>query len=363
MNILVAGGAGYIGSHTMVELLNANHNVICVDNLYNSSKVAIDRVKQITNKNIIFYEQDLLDIHKLYKVFDENKIDAVIMFAGYKAVGESSIKPLEYYYNNLISLMNIIEVMRKHNCKNIIFSSSATVYGMKAIVPITEDSYAGNLKFVTNPYGKTKLMIEQILSDIADSDKDFKVVILRYFNPVGAHDSGLIGEDPKGIPNNLMPYIAQVSVGKRDKLHIFGNDYKTKDGTGVRDYIHVVDLSLGHVAALKIFNKTDRDLDICKGIGNNKNIYIYNLGTGKGYSVLEVLHAYEKASGKRIDYVIEGRRAGDVDELYCDPKKARDELGFVAKRDIENMCQTSYNFQSKNPDGYGDENLVKMIFE
>lgn len=363
MNILVAGGAGYIGSHTMVELLNANHNVICVDNLYNSSKIAIDRVEQITNKKIKFYNIDLIDIKNIEKVFDENKIDAVIMFAGYKAVGESSQKPLEYYYNNLVTLMNIIEVMRKHNCRNIIFSSSATVYGMKATVPITEESYVGDLRSVTNPYGRTKLMIEQILNDIADSDKNFNVVILRYFNPVGAHDSGLIGEDPKGIPNNLMPYIAQVSVGKREKLHIFGNDYKTKDGTGVRDYIHVVDLSIGHVAALKIFDKTDRDLDICKGIGNNNNIYIYNLGTGKGYSVLQVLHAYEKACNKKLDFIFDDRRAGDVDELYCDPKKARDELGFVAKRDIENMCQTSYNFQSKNPDGYGDENLVKMIFE
>ena len=363
MNILVAGGAGYIGSHTMVELLNANHNVVCVDNLYNSSKVAIDRVEQITNKKIKFYNYDLLDKNKIESVFNENKIDAVIMFAGYKAVGESSLKPLEYYYNNLVTLMNILEVMRKHNCRNIIFSSSATVYGMKATVPITEESYVGDLRSVTNPYGRTKLMIEQILNDIADSDKNFNVVILRYFNPVGAHDSGLIGEDPKGIPNNLMPYIAQVSVGKRDKLHIFGNDYKTKDGTGVRDYIHVVDLSIGHVAALKIFNKTDRNLDICKGIGNNKNIYIYNLGTGKGYSVLQVLQAYEKACNKKLDYVIEGRRAGDVDELYCDPKKARDELGFESKRDIDNICATSYNFQSKNPNGYGDSSAVKMVFE
>lgn len=361
MNILVAGGAGYIGSHTMVELLNANHNVVCVDNLYNSSKVAIDRVEQITNKKIKFYNYDLLDKNKIESVFNENKIDAVIMFAGYKAVGESSLKPLEYYYNNLVSLMVLLEVMRKNSCKNIIFSSSATVYGMNAKVPITEDSYVGDLMQVTNPYGKTKLMIEQILTDYANSDKDFKAVILRYFNPVGAHDSGLIGEDPKGIPNNLMPFIAQVSVGKRDKLHIFGNDYKTKDGTGVRDYIHVVDLAIGHVLALKIFDNSVSNLN--NNNYKNKNVFIYNLGTGKGYSVLEVLNAYEKACNKKLDYVIEGRRAGDVDELYCDPKKARDELGFEAKRDIDNMCITSYNFQSKNPDGYGDSSHVKMVFE
>jgi UDP-glucose 4-epimerase len=359
MNILVAGGAGYIGSHTMVELLNAGHTVICVDNLYNASKKAIERVEEITKKKIKFYEIDLLDIKNLSSIFNENKIDAVIMFAGYKAVGESGTKPLEYYYNNLVSLMNITEVMRKHNCKNIIFSSSATVYGMKAKSPITEESYVGDLKSVTNPYGRTKLMIEQILTDIGHSDKDFKVVLLRYFNPVGAHDSGLIGEDPKGIPNNLMPYIAQISVGKRDKLHVFGNDYKTKDGTGVRDYIHVVDLSVGHVDALKIF---DKDCKI-EGFGDHKNVFIYNLGTGIGYSVLDVLHAYEKACGKELPYVIEGRREGDVDELYCHPQKIFDELGWKAKRDLDDMCKTSFLFQSKNPDGYGDNGVVKMVFE
>ena len=359
MNILVAGGAGYIGSHTMVELLNAGHTVICVDNLYNASKTAIERVEEITKKKIKFYENDLLDIKNLSKIFTENKIDSVIMFAGYKAVGESTTKPLEYYYNNLVSLMNIIEVMRKHNCKNIIFSSSATVYGMKAKSPITEDSYVGDLKSVTNPYGRTKVMIEQILTDIGHSDKEFKVVLLRYFNPVGAHDSGLIGEDPKGIPNNLMPYIAQISVGKRDKLHVFGNDYNTKDGTGVRDYIHVVDLSVGHVDALKIFSK-DWKID---GSGDNKNVFVYNLGTGNGYSVLDVLHAYEKACGKELPYVVEGRREGDVDQLYCEPKKIYEELGWKAKRDLEDMCKSSFVFQSKNPDGYGDNGVVKMVFD
>ena len=346
MNILVAGGAGYIGSHTMVELLNAGHTVICVDNLYNASKKAIERVEEITKKKIKFYEIDLLDIKNLSSIFNENKIDAVIMFAGYKAVGESGTKPLEYYYNNLVSLMNMTEVMRKHNCKKIIFSSSATVYGMKAKSPITEDSYVGDLKSVTNPYGRTKLMIEQILTDVGHADKDFKVVLLRYFNPVGAHDSGLIGEDPKGIPNNLMPYIAQISVGKRDKLHVFGNDYKTKDGTGIRDYIHVVDLSVGHVAALKIF---ENDCKI-EGTGDHKNVFIYNLGTGNGYSVLDVLHAYEKANNLKVPYKIVERRSGDIAMCYSSPKKAKEELGFSCKKTLDDMVRDAYHYEQVNKD-------------
>ena len=356
MNILLAGGAGYIGSHTMVELLNNDYNVICVDNLYNSSKIAIDRVEQITNKKIKFYNIDILDLNKLNNIFDENKIDAVIMFAGYKAVGESNMYPLEYYYNNLVSIMNILEAMRSHNCKNIIFSSSATVYGMNVKSPITEKSYVGDLKSVTNPYGRTKLIIEQILTDVSKSDKNFKVVLLRYFNPVGAHDSGLIGEDPKGIPNNLMPYIAKVAVGKLDKLHIFGNDYKTKDGTGVRDYIHVVDLAIGHVLSLNIFNEKKYEDEY-------NNVHIYNLGTGIGYSVLDVLHSYEKVCNKKLPYVIDSRREGDIDELYCNPQKAYDELGFKATKNLDDMCKSSYYFQQNNPNGYEDiDKDSKMIF-
>ena len=360
MNILVAGGAGFIGSHTMVELLNAGYNVICVDNLYNSSNEAINRVEKITSKKVKFYLCDLIYIDKLNQIFLQEKIDAVIMFAGYKAVGESSTKPLEYYYNNLLSIMNMIEVMRKHNCKNLIFSSSATVYGQNVSVPITEASYVGDLKKVTNPYGRTKLMIEQILYDVANSDKDFKMIILRYFNPVGAHDSGLIGEDPKGIPNNLMPYIAQVAVGKRSELHIFGNDYNTKDGTGVRDYIHVVDLSIGHILSLNIFFNSGKKYT---ADGINNNIYIYNLGTGIGYSVLDVKNAYEKVANIKIPYVFDDRRLGDIDELYCSPHKAKNELNWVAKRDLFDMCETSYNFQKNNPKGYGDVNNQKMVFE
>ena len=359
MNVLVAGGAGYIGSHTMVELLNFGHNVICVDNLYNSSIIAIKRVESITSKKIKFYNCDLIYLNQINKIFDENKIDVVMMFAGYKAVGESNEKPLEYYYNNLLSSMNMIEVMRKHNCKNFIFSSSATVYGSSIKVPIDEDSYVGDLNLVTNPYGRSKLIIEQILKDVGNADKNFKIVILRYFNPVGAHDSGLIGEDPKGIPNNLMPFIAQVAVKKRDILHIFGNDYKTKDGTGVRDYIHVVDLSIGHVFALDIFNADNNKFT---SYGKNKNVYIYNLGTGIGYSVLDVKNAYEKASGIEIPFVFDNRRSGDVDELYCLPDRALKELNWRAKRDLNDMCKSSYNFQKNNPNGYNDEISTEMIF-
>lgn len=350
MNILVAGGLGYIGSHTMVELLNQDHKVICVDNLYNSSIVAKSRVEQITNKKIDFYNIDLINFNEINKVFSENKIDCVIMFAGYKAVGESNQKPLEYYYNNLISLINILEAMKKNNCFNIIFSSSATVYGMPNKVPIKEDDDANNINIITSPYGRTKAMIERMLTDLIASDNRFKAVILRYFNPVGAHPSTLIGEDPRGIPNNLMPYIAQVAVGKREMVHVFGNDYKTKDGTGVRDYIHVVDLAMGHVLALKCFEKND-------------NYFIYNLGTGIGYSVLDVINTYEKVINKKINYVIDARRPGDVDCLYCDPAKAKLELGFEAKKNLYDMCLDSYNFQNNNPNGYDDNKVIKMVFE
>ncbi|MDO5564344.1 MAG: UDP-glucose 4-epimerase GalE [Eubacteriales bacterium] len=372
MTILVAGGAGYIGSHTIVELLNANHKVVCVDNLFNSSIEAIKRVSQITNKsycikkkiycvnetnskcstcennNLIFYEADLLDKDFLFNIFDREKIDSVIMFAGYKAVGESVQKPLEYYYNNLISLMNLLEAMRKHNCFNIIFSSSATVYGKPEFIPITEEASRGE---ITSPYGKTKGMIEDILIDMYESDKKWNIVLLRYFNPVGAHKTGLIGEDPKGIPNNLMPYIAQVAIGKREKVLVYGNDYNTKDGTGVRDYIHVVDLAIAHVKALNCFNEEAK-------------IKIYNIGTGKGYSVLDVIKAYEKAANKKINYEIVDRRKGDVDILLCDPSKAKKELDFEAIYTIDDMCKDSFNFQNKNPNGYNkEESKIKMVFE
>lgn len=348
MKILVLGGAGYIGSHTIVSLLKENHEVICVDNLYNSKKVCIDRIKEISNKDFKFYEVDACDYEKLKTVFIENKgINAVIVLAGYKAVGESVDKPLMYYDNNLNIIFNTLRIMKEEKVYNIIFSSSATVYGKVSHVPVTENDPTGDIKNITNPYGRTKGIIEQILIDECNANKDMKAVLLRYFNPIGADDSGLIGEDPNGIPNNLVPYIAQVAIGKRDKVHVFGNDYNTIDGTGVRDYIHVVDLAMGHVLSLKCFNGS-----INSNFNENKNVFIYNLGTGTGYSVLQVIEAYEKASNKKIDYVIEGRRAGDIDSLYCDPKKARDELGFVAKRDLYNMCLTSFNFQNKNKNGY-----------
>lgn len=380
MKILVAGGAGYIGSHTMVELLNEGHDVVCVDNFFNSCIEAVKRVGKITNKELcikkkekcineqkskcadcpkrhfIFYEGDLLNQEFVEGIFEIEKIDAVMMFAGYKAVGESVQKPMEYYYNNLVSLLTITNVMRKHNCFNIIFSSSATVYGNPEKVPVTEHTKKGD---ITNPYGKTKSMIEDILSDVAASNNNWKVVLLRYFNPVGAHESGLIGEDPKGIPNNLMPYIARVAVGTLPELHIFGNDYNTKDGTGVRDYIHVVDLAKGHVCALKCFDSKFKSK-------NNSNVKIYNLGTGNGYSVLEVVKAYEKACKHEIKYVFDERRAGDVAILYCDPCLAKEEIGFNAQYGIEEMCQHSYNFQSKNPNGYVKEDStkkIKMVFE
>ena len=334
--ILVAGGAGYIGSHTCVELLNAGYDVVVVDNLSNSSKESLNRVKQITGKDVKFYEADVADQPKMREIFEENKIFAVINFAGLKAVGESVEKPLEYYKNNISGTINMCEVMREYGVKNIIFSSSATVYGDPEEVPITEECPKGQC---TNPYGWTKSMLEQILTDLHVADPEWNVVLLRYFNPIGAHKSGLIGEDPKGIPNNLVPYIAQVAVGKLKCLGVFGNDYPTPDGTGVRDYIHVVDLAVGHVKALQKFN-------------DKPDVYIYNLGTGKGYSVLDVVKAYEKACGKTIPYEIKPRRAGDIATCYSDATKAKNELGWEAQYGIEEMCADSWNWQKNNPDGY-----------
>ena len=352
MKILVLGGAGYIGSHTMVELLNKNHEVVCIDNLSNSSLEAVKRVEKITGKTVSFYKLDLLDREKFLNIFcDENKknkIDVVIMMAGFKAVGESVDKPLEYYENNLLSLINTLYVMKKYDCNNIIFSSSATVYGRPKSTPIYENFNSSDITNVSNPYGRTKAIIERIIMDYAISNENFKAVILRYFNPVGAHESGLIGEDPKGIPNNLMPFISQVAVGKRDTLHIFGNDYDTKDGTGVRDYIHVVDLAIGHVKALKVFDKNF----VSKYENEIKNVYVYNLGTGNGYSVLDIVKAYEKACGHKINYDFKDRRKGDLDTVFCDKEKAYIDLGFEAKYNIDDMCTSSYNFQKNNPMGY-----------
>ncbi|MDY6324157.1 MAG: UDP-glucose 4-epimerase GalE [Catonella sp.] len=336
MRVLVTGGAGYIGSHTCVELLKAGHEVVVFDNLYNSSREAINRVEKITGKSVKFYEADMLDRAAMDKIFDENKIDAVIHFAGYKAVGESVHKPLEYYHNNLTGTLTLCASMREHGVKNIIFSSSATVYGNPSRLPITEDLPHGK---AFSPYGATKMMQEQIFTDFHTADPDFSVILLRYFNPIGAHESGLIGEDPKGIPNNLVPYISQVAVGKLAKLGIFGNDYPTKDGTCIRDYIHVVDLARGHVLALKKFSEAP-------------DVRIYNLGTGQGYSVLDVFHAFEKACGKELPYEFKPRRDGDIPECYCDPSKAEKELGFKAEFGIEKMCEDSWRWQSQNPDGY-----------
>lgn len=336
MAILVTGGAGYIGSHTCVELLNEGYEVVVIDNLYNSSEESLKRVEKITGKSVKFYEGDLLNREDIEKVFENETIESVIHFAGLKAVGESVSKPLEYYHNNITGTLILCDVMRSHGCKSIVFSSSATVYGDPAFVPITEECPKGQ---ITNPYGQTKGMLEQILTDIQVGDPEWKVILLRYFNPIGAHKSGLIGEDPKGIPNNLVPYIAQVAVGKLQKLGVFGDDYPTPDGTGVRDYIHVVDLAVGHVKAIA---KLD----------NMEGVEIYNLGTGNGYSVLDVLHAYEKACGKTIPYEVKARRPGDIPTCYADAAKAKEELGWVAERGIEEMCEDSYRWQSMNPNGY-----------
>ncbi len=335
MRILVTGGAGYIGSHTCVELLNEGHEVIVLDNLYNASEIALERVKHITGKDLTFYEVDLLDKEKVNEVFEKEEIDAVIHFAALKAVGESVDKPLMYYENNITGTLNLCEVMQKHDVKNIVFSSSATVYGSPDVVPITEDAPLST----TNPYGSTKLMMEQILQDLHVADPAWNVVILRYFNPIGAHESGLIGEDPKGIPNNLVPYITQVAVGKLKALSVFGDDYDTPDGTGVRDYIHVVDLAVGHVDALNRLNPND-------------GVSIYNLGTGKGYSVLEMVSAFSEVVGKEIPYIIKERRAGDIATVYAEPTKAKEEIGWVAKRDLKTMCEDSWRWQSNNPKGY-----------
>lgn len=336
MRILVTGGAGYIGSHTCVELLNHGYDVVILDNLYNSSEVAVERIGRITGKEPVFYKGDLLDRDFVEMVFEKEAIDAVIHFAGLKAVGESVAKPLEYYHNNITGTLILCDVMRNHGCKNIVFSSSATVYGDPAFVPITEECPKGK---ITNPYGQTKSMLEQILTDLHTGDSQWNVMLLRYFNPIGAHQSGMIGEDPKGIPNNLVPYIAQVAVGKLKCLGVFGNDYDTPDGTGVRDYIHVVDLARGHVKALE-------------KLQDSQGVFIYNLGTGKGYSVLDVVKAYGKACGKEIPYEIKDRRPGDIAECYADPSKAEKELGWKAEYDIKDMCADSWNWQSKNPNGY-----------
>lgn len=337
--ILVAGGAGYIGSHTCVELLNAGYDVVVVDNLSNSSKESLNRVKQITGKDVKFYEADVADQPKMREIFEENKIFAVINFAGLKAVGESVEKPLEYYKNNISGTINMCEVMREYGVKNIIFSSSATVYGDPEEVPITEECPKGQC---TNPYGWTKSMLEQILTDIQKADPEWNVILLRYFNPIGAHKSGLMGEDPNGIPNNLMPYVMKVAIGQLPQVNVFGNDYPTPDGTGVRDYIHVVDLADGHVKAIK-------------KIEENPDLKIYNLGTGKGYSVLDVINNVSKAVGKEIPYVIAPRRAGDIAECYSDATLAKEELGWEAKNGIKEMCEDSWNWQKKNPNGYNDK--------
>ena len=339
MSILVTGGAGFIGSHTCVELLEAGYEVVVVDNLYNASRKSMDRVEQITGKKPTFYEADILDREALNQIFEKEEIDSVIHFAGLKAVGESVAKPIEYYYNNIAGTLVLCDVMRKHNVKNIVFSSSATVYGDPAFIPITEECPKGK---ITNPYGQTKGMLEQVLEDIHVSDPEWNVILLRYFNPIGAHKSGLIGEDPKGIPNNLVPYVAQVAIGKLECLGVFGDDYDTPDGTGVRDYIHVVDLAKGHVAAIKKLEE-------------KKGVLIYNLGTGHGYSVLDVIHAYEKACGKELPYVIDPRRPGDIAQCYCDPGKAARELGWKADLGIEEMCCDSWRWQSSNPDGYNQQ--------
>lgn len=332
MKILVTGGAGYIGSHTCVELLNEGFEVVVIDNFSNSKSSSLDAIKKITGKDFKFYEIDYLDKDALNKVFEENKIDAVINFAGFKAVGESVQKPIEYYTNNISGALNLLDVMRKHNVKKFVFSSSATVYGNPEKIPLTEDCKIGG---TTNPYGTSKLFIEQILKDIYASDNSWNIIILRYFNPVGAHESGLIGEDPKGIPNNLMPYIAKVATKELKELSVFGNDYNTPDGTGVRDYIHVVDLAKGHVLAL---NKLEKE---------GKGLFIYNLGTGTGYSVLDLVHAYEKANNVKVPYKIAPRRDGDIATCYSDPTKAKNELGFVATKTIEDMCHDSYKFVTR----------------
>ncbi|MBO6134091.1 MAG: UDP-glucose 4-epimerase GalE [Lachnospiraceae bacterium] len=339
MKILVTGGAGYIGSHTCVELLNSGYEVVILDNLSNSSRKAVDRVEEITGKKTVFYEGDISDKELLKSIFDKERgIEAVIHFAGLKAVGESVHKPIEYYTNNIAGTLDMVDVMRSCGCKNIIFSSSATVYGDPAEIPITENCPKGTC---TNPYGWTKWMQEQILTDIHTADPEWNVVLLRYFNPIGAHQSGLIGEDPKGIPNNLLPYVAQVAVGKLKEINVFGNDYPTPDGTGVRDYIHVVDLARGHVKAIEWLAKKE-------------GVSVFNLGTGNGYSVFDVIHAFEKACGHELPFVIKPRRDGDIATCYSRSDKAAELLGWKAEYNLDDMCRDSWNWQSKNPNGYGE---------
>lgn len=339
MAILVTGGAGFIGSHTCVELLNAGYEIVVVDNYYNSNPKSLERVKELTGKDFKSYECDIRDSEGMDKIFKENKIDAVIHFAGLKAVGESCQKPIEYYDNNIGGTLKLCDVMRNNGCKNIVFSSSATVYGMKNVSPLKETMKTGG---TTNPYGTTKYMIEIILEDIYKSDNEWNVTLLRYFNPIGAHESGRIGENPSGIPNNIMPYITQVAIGKRPFLSVYGNDYDTPDGTCIRDYIHVVDLADGHVKAVN---------NILDG---KKGVQIFNLGTGKGYSVLDIVKAFSKAYGKELPYKIAPRRPGDLAVCFSDPSKAKEVLGWEAKRGIDDMCRDSWNWQSKNPNGYDD---------
>ena len=337
MRILVTGGAGFIGSHTCVELLDAGHEVVVVDNLSNSCEESLKRVQEITGKKLSFHKADLLDRAALAQVFEqEGPVDAVIHFAAFKAVGESVKLPLKYYGNNITGTIALCEVMAAHGCKNIVFSSSATVYGQPKSVPIREDFPTPG---ATNPYGWTKLMMEQVFRDVQKADPEWNIILLRYFNPIGAHASGRIGEDPAGIPNNLMPYVAQVAVGKLKELSVFGNDYPTRDGTGIRDYIHVVDLALGHVKAIE-------------KLAQKPGLAIYNLGTGRGTSVLEMVRAFEKASGRKVPYVIKPRRPGDIAECWADPSKAQAELGWRAERDIEKMCEDGWRWQSNNPNGF-----------
>lgn len=335
MKVLVTGGAGYIGSHTVLELVNSGIEVIVVDNLSNSSEKALKRIKKITGKKIVFYKEDLLNTDKLDKIFKTHSIESVIHFAGLKAVGESVQLPLKYYKNNVCATVSLLSVMRDNNVKKIIFSSSATVYGNPETVPIPESAILAP----ASPYGKTKYYIEQMLGDLFVADKDWSIVILRYFNPIGAHESGEIGEDPNGIPNNLLPFISQVAVGKLDKLKVYGDDYPTPDGTGIRDYIHVVDLARGHIASLKKMNK--------------KGFFVFNLGTGKGTSVMEIIKSFEKACGKKILFEVVGRRDGDVTQCFADVSLAERELGWKARFDIDKMCKDTWNWQRKNPEGYG----------
>ncbi len=339
MSILVTGGAGYIGSHTCIELMNAGYDVVVLDNFYNCKREALRRIKELSGKEFKFYECDIRDRKGLDHIFQNEQIDCVIHFAGLKAVGESVVKPLEYFDNNVGGTVTLLEAMRDNGCKKIVFSSSATVYGMNNISPLKEDMPVGG---VTNPYGRTKLMIEEILRDLYRADDSWSIILLRYFNPIGAHKSGRIGEDPNGIPNNLMPYITQVAIGKLECLSVYGDDYDTPDGTGVRDYIHVVDLALGHVKAVE---------KAAKAAG----LHTYNLGTGKGYSVLDMVHAFEKASGVKVNYKVVGRRAGDIGTCYSDPSLAKKELGWEAQRDLEEMCEDSWRWQKNNPNGYPDD--------